>query len=239
MFLNTFLGIKLRRFAAQIIIIFAFIFITIYIVKTKTSIQTNNRTNTEILFEQENFNKILLKKRKQQSAPNLKVKVKYGDTLESILKNHDFLVSDIVEAIKEIKKVFNPKKIITGKTILIKYQLINKKKKLVSIKIPLQFNKIVFLENAEDKFIGKIILKQTINRIIKKISSEKTSMLTVDLKKQIIIMDQNEVLKFKVDSYRKKCLLEGADDITLTLNKDSLISKFESNLKKKFPWLDR
>ena len=62
MFFNTFLGIKLRRFAAQIIIIFAFIFITIYIVKTKTSIQTNNRTNTEILFEQENFNKILLKK---------------------------------------------------------------------------------------------------------------------------------------------------------------------------------
>ena len=58
--------------------------------------------------------------------------------------------------------------IITGKTILIKYQLINKKKKLVSIKIPLQFNKIVFLENAEDKFIGKIISKQTINRIIKK-----------------------------------------------------------------------
>ena len=205
MFLNTFLGIKLRRFAAQIIIIFAFIFITIYIVKTKTSIQTNNRTNTEILFEQENFNKILLKKRKQQSAPNLKVKVKYGDTLESILKNHDFLVSDIVEAIKEIKKVFNPKNIITGKTILIKYQLINKKKKLVSIKIPLQFNKIVFLENAEDKFIGKIISKQTINRIIKKNGIITDSLYLSALKSGVDIKTITKVIgifSFSVDFQR-------------------------------------
>ena len=52
-------------------------------------------------------------------------------------------------------------------------------------------------------------------------------------------MAHDEFLKFKIDSYRKKCLLEGADDITLTLNKDSLISKFESNLKKKLSWLDR
>ena len=86
----------------------------------------------------------------------------------------------------------------------------------------------------------KLFLNQFyINRIIKKISSEKNSMLTVDLKKQIIIMDQNEVLKFKVDSYRKKCLLEGLDDISLTLNKDTLISKYEFNLKKKLPWLDK
>ena len=98
----------------------------------------------------------------------------------------------------------------------------------------------IFYNNCFKNGILPIILNQFyINRIIKKISSEKTSMLTVDLKKQIIIMDQNEVLKFKVDSYRKKCLLEGLDDISLTLNKDTLISKYEFNLKKKLPWLDK
>jgi len=98
----------------------------------------------------------------------------------------------------------------------------------------------IFYNNCFKNGILPIILNQSyINRIIKKISSEKTSMLTVDLKKQIIIMDQNEVLKFKVDSYRKKCLLEGLDDISLTLNKDTLISKYEFNLKKKLPWLDK
>ena len=78
-----------------------------------------------------------------------------------------------------------------------------------------------------------------IDKIVKKISFEKTSILNVNLEKQIITIAYDEFLKFKIDPYRKKCLLEGADDITLTLNKDSLISKFESNLKKKFPWLDR
>ena len=98
----------------------------------------------------------------------------------------------------------------------------------------------IFYNNCFKNGILPIILNQSyINRIIKKISSEKTSMLTVDLKKQTIIMDQNEVLKFKVDSYRKKCLLEGLDDISLTLNKDTLISKYEFNLKKKLPWLDK
>ena len=98
----------------------------------------------------------------------------------------------------------------------------------------------IFYNNCFKNGILPIILNQFyINRIIKKISSEKTSMLTVDLKKQIIIMDQNEVLKFKVDSYRKKCLLGGLDDISLTLNKDTLISKYEFNLKKKLPWLDK
>jgi len=58
----------------------------------------------------------------------------------------------------------------------------------------------IFYNNCFKNGILPIILNQSyINRIIKKISSEKTSMLTVDLKKQIIIMDQNEVLKFKVD----------------------------------------
>ena len=62
-------------------------------------------------------------------------------------------------------------------------------------------------------------------------------MLTVDLKKQTIIMDQNEVLKFKVDSYRKKCLLEGLDDVALSLEKLGKISSFEKSLKNKKPWI--
>ena len=98
----------------------------------------------------------------------------------------------------------------------------------------------IFYNNCFKNGILPIILDQSyIDKIIKKISFEKTSILNVNLEKQIITIAYDEFLKFKIDPYRKKCLLEGADDITLTLNKDSLISKFESNLKKKFPWLDR
>ena len=47
------------------------------------------------------------------------------------------------------------------------------------------------------------------------------------------------MISFEIDPFKKKCLLEGLDDISLTLNKDTLISKYEFNLKKKLPWLDK
>ena len=98
----------------------------------------------------------------------------------------------------------------------------------------------IFYNNCFKNGILPIIVGQSyIDKIVKKVSFKKTSIISIDLEKQIITMSKGKFLKFKIDPYRKKCLLEGADDITLTLNKDSLISKFESNLKKKLPWLDR
>ena len=170
MFFNTFLGIKLRKFVTQIIIIFGFILITIYVIKIKNPISKNNKTSSEVIFEQESFNETLLKKRKKQSAPILKVKIKYGDTLEKILRNNNFKNDEIFDAIKETKKVFNPKNIVNGQTIIIKYQLTNKKKekKIESISLPLEFNKSVLLERIEEKFLAKIVSEKTIKRVIKK-----------------------------------------------------------------------
>ena len=51
-----------------------------------------------------------------------------------------------------------------------------------------------------------------------------------------IVYGNNEV-KFKVDSFKKKCLLEGLDDIALSLKKSDKIGIFEKNLKNKKPWI--
>ena len=53
---------------------------------------------------------------------------------------------------------------------------------------------------------------------------------------QKIIFGNNET-KFKVDSFKKKCLLEGLDDIALSLKKSDKIENFEKNLKVKKPWI--
>ena len=99
----------------------------------------------------------------------MKVKIKYGDTLEKILRNNNFNNDEIFDAIKETKKVFNPKNIVHGQTIEIKYQLTNKnKKKIESISVPLEFNKNFLLESSEGKFLAKIVSKKTIKRVIKK-----------------------------------------------------------------------
>ena len=60
--------------------------------------------------------------------------------------------------------------------------------------------------------------------------------ISVDLNDEKIIYGNNEI-SFKVDSFKKKCLLEGLDDIALSLKKSDKIEKFEKNLKNQKPWI--
>ena len=60
--------------------------------------------------------------------------------------------------------------------------------------------------------------------------------ISVDLNEEKIIFGNNET-KFKVDSFKKKCLLEGLDDIALSLKKSDKIENFEKNLKVRKPWI--
>lgn len=60
--------------------------------------------------------------------------------------------------------------------------------------------------------------------------------ITVDLKEQKIVSG-NSVYLFDIDPFRKHCLLNGLDDIGLTLEKESLISSYEEHRSKNFQWL--
>ena len=60
--------------------------------------------------------------------------------------------------------------------------------------------------------------------------------ILVDLNEEKIIFGNNEV-KFQVDSFKRKCLLEGLDDIALSLKKSDKIRIFEKDLKNKKPWI--
>ena len=47
----------------------------------------------------------------------------------------------------------------------------------------------------------------------------------------------NSKIKFNIDPFKKKCLLEGLDDIALSLDKEDKINNFEKNLKNNKPWI--
>ena len=66
--------------------------------------------------------------------------------------------------------------------------------------------------------------------------SKRKEEIEIDLEKQEIKC-VNTVKKFEVDSFKKKCLIEGLDDIALSLEKTSQIDNFEKNIKKNSPWL--
>ena len=66
--------------------------------------------------------------------------------------------------------------------------------------------------------------------------SKRKKEIEIDLKKQEI-KSGNEITKFEIDSFKKKCLMEGLDDIALTMEKLSKINNFEKNLISEKPWI--
>jgi 3-isopropylmalate/(R)-2-methylmalate dehydratase small subunit len=63
--------------------------------------------------------------------------------------------------------------------------------------------------------------------------------ITVDLEAQEIRGPDGGVVKFEIDPFRKKCLIEGLDDIGLTLQQAPAIDSFESRQRLSQPWLYR
>ena len=61
--------------------------------------------------------------------------------------------------------------------------------------------------------------------------------IEIDLPSQEIRRPNGAVIKFEIDPFRKQCLLEGLDDIALSLKKSDKIENFEKDLKVKKPWI--
>ena len=93
----------------------------------------------------------------------------------------------------------------------------------------------IFYNNCFKNGILPIILD---DEKIKELSeySKRKEEIFIDLKEEKIIFGNNET-KFKIDSFKKKCLLEGLDDIALSLKKIDKIENFEKGLKIKKPWV--
>ena len=66
--------------------------------------------------------------------------------------------------------------------------------------------------------------------------SKRKEEVEVDLQKQEIKFG-NKVVKFEIDSFKKKCLIEGLDDIGLSMEKVNYIDDFEKKLEANKPWL--
>jgi len=169
MLFNTFIGLKLKKIITQLAIFFIVIIIFFLLIQNKNNKLNTKIENVEIIYEKNEFNNELVKKRVKQAAPTLKINVKSGDTLEKILKKIGFENQEIFEVIKETKKKFNPKNLIIGKEITIKYENKEKNNKSInSIFIPLEFNKNFYLEKIDENFVAKITSKKTQKRLVQK-----------------------------------------------------------------------
>ena len=93
----------------------------------------------------------------------------------------------------------------------------------------------IFYSNCFKNGILPIIVDEEKIKELSEYANRKEE-ISVDLKEEKIVYGNNEI-KFKIDSFKKKCLLEGLDDIALSLNKSDKIISFEQKLKSSKPWI--
>jgi len=93
----------------------------------------------------------------------------------------------------------------------------------------------IFYNNCFKNGILPIVLEEEKIKELSEYSKRKQE-ISIDLKEEKIFFGNKEI-KFEIDAFKKKCLLEGLDDIALSLEKSEKISSFETELKNKKPWI--
>ncbi|MEK0164715.1 3-isopropylmalate dehydratase small subunit [Phaeobacter sp. JH20_36] len=96
----------------------------------------------------------------------------------------------------------------------------------------------IFYNNCFKNGILPIVLPQEqVDLLMKDAEKGENARMTVDLEAQEITTSDGEVVAFEVDGHRKHCLLNGLDDIGLTLEKSASIASFEDKAAQERPWV--
>ncbi|MDM8562190.1 3-isopropylmalate dehydratase small subunit [Candidatus Marithioploca araucensis] len=96
----------------------------------------------------------------------------------------------------------------------------------------------IFYNNCFKNSILPIVLEEeTVDSLFQAVEATPGYKLTIDLETQTISTPTGEQLTFTIDAFRKHCLLNGLDDISLTLQKADDIIAYENRRKQEAPWL--
>jgi len=96
----------------------------------------------------------------------------------------------------------------------------------------------IFYNNCFKNGILPIVLPQeALDVLMKDAEKGANARMTVDLEAQTVTTSDGESFSFELDPFKKHCLLEGLDDIGLTMEKASAIDSYEAKLGQSMPWL--
>jgi len=96
----------------------------------------------------------------------------------------------------------------------------------------------IFYNNCFKNGILPIVLDaEEVDALFNEVEASKGYQLLIDLEQQVVVSPNGRSFSFEIDSFRKHCLINGLDDIGLTLEKVDLIKAFEVKHKTTQPWL--
>tara|TARA_B100001758_G_scaffold111366_1_gene95410 strand:+ start:98 stop:703 length:606 start_codon:yes stop_codon:yes gene_type:complete len=95
----------------------------------------------------------------------------------------------------------------------------------------------IFYNNCFKNGILPIVLKpEEVALLMEDSKNGENARISIDLERQIVQSSEGIEFSFEIDEFKKHCLLNGLDDIGLTMKKASSIDEFEENYQKKMPW---
>ena len=98
----------------------------------------------------------------------------------------------------------------------------------------------IFFNNCFKNGLLPIVLPEAaVAQLFEEVAAFPGYELTVDLERQVVVRPQGEEIPFEVQAFRKYCLLNGLDDIGLTLRQADKIRAFEAQRLTQKPWLAR
>ena len=93
----------------------------------------------------------------------------------------------------------------------------------------------IFSGNAFKNGILTVVLPQeAVDRLLE---VAKTDPIHIDLERQVVTTPFQDRFEFQIDPFRKHCLLEGLDEVGLTMARDAQISAYENEARATLPWL--
>ncbi|MEP2417174.1 MAG: 3-isopropylmalate dehydratase small subunit, partial [Marinomonas sp.] len=96
----------------------------------------------------------------------------------------------------------------------------------------------IFHNNCFKNGILPIVLPQEqVDVLMKDAEKGSNARMTIDLEGQTVTTSDGEKFPFEVDAFKKHCLLNGLDDIGLTLEKGAAIDSYEDSLGQSRPWV--
>ena len=97
----------------------------------------------------------------------------------------------------------------------------------------------IFFNNSFKNGLLPIVLPESqVSKLFDDVKAFPGYKLRIDLERQVVVTQDGTELKFDIEPFRKHCLLNGLDDIGLTLQKADLIRAFEAERLARHPWLE-
>ncbi len=107
----------------------------------------------------------------------------------------------------------------------------------IKVVISTSFADIFFNNCFKNGMLPIVMPQEVVDVLMSDAEKGANARMEIDLEKQTVTTSDGEVFNFEVDSFRKHCLLEGLDDIGLTLEKAAAIDTFEASAAQSRPWV--